>query len=288
MNPYLALLRPKQWPKNAFVLAGLVFAGRFTDPDSLVRAFLGAALFCMASSAVYVVNDILDLEEDRRHPLKAKRPLASGRAKIAPALTLGLFLAAGSLVGSFVLGSRFLAAVGSYMAVNVFYSRFLKHVVILDVLVLSFGFVIRAVAGGFAIDVEISPWLLICTTLLSLFLGISKRRHELVLLGATAHHHRPILAEYSERMLDQMIAVVTSSTVMAYSLYTFTSHEGRTRAMMLTIPFVLYGVFRYLYIVYSKNEAGSPEEVLLRDKPLLFNILAWGAACAAITYWSRG
>ncbi len=284
----LRQLRPKQWTKNAIVFAGLVFAKKLGDPHAVALAVMAFAIFCLLSSVVYVINDMVDVEADRLHPKKRFRPLAAGDITLAQARGLVALLLL-SLPAALVLDVAFGAVALLYFANNLAYSLRLKHVVILDVFIIAAGFVLRAVAGAVVIHVDISPWFLLCTTLAALFLALSKRRHELLLLSEEAGSHRRILEEYSTPLLDSMIAVVTSATVMAYSLYTFFAENlPRNHAMMLTIPFVLYAVFRYLYLVYKKDEGGSPDEALLKDVPLLTCILLWGVTAVGILYapWS--
>jgi len=279
----VALLRVRQWPKNLVVLAALLFAGRFTDPRAVFDAALALAAFLLLSSAVYALNDALDAPRDRQHPEKRLRPVASGAVSPALAYGFGLGLALAGLGLGLLLPRGFLFAALAYLASTTLYSLWAKHQVILDVLFLALGFVLRAAAGALALNVEISAWLLLCATLLALLLGLGKRRAELTLLKGTAGGHRSALEEYSQALLDQMIAVVASGTVIAYALYTFSNH---TRAgqpvLMLTLPFVLYGVFRYLYLQHRKGMGGKPEEVLLTDRAMLVNVALWGAASAAI------
>jgi 4-hydroxybenzoate polyprenyltransferase len=236
---------------------------------------------------LYIFNDIRDLEEDKKHPLKSQRPLASGRISPKTAWAEWVVLLGLSLTGAFFLGQDVFLIAFFYLVLQIAYSYYLKHVVILDVFVIAGGFILRVVAGGLAIDVSISHWLLICTLLLALFLAMSKRRHELILLEDGASGHRPILQEYSPYLLDQMIAVVTASTVIAYCLYTIsreTVTKFGTDELIYTVPFVIYGIFRYLYLVHQKSGGGTPEYLLLRDKPLLLDILLWIIAAALIIY----
>lgn len=280
-------MRPKQWTKNLLLFAGLVFSQHLLHPRVVWLSVFAFLLFCALSGSVYILNDVCDVEQDRRHPLKRHRPVASGRLGVRTALACALAVAALSVVLSFMLGRSFGGIALLYVMLISAYSLWLKHVVIVDVLVVAIGFVLRAVAGAVVIHVEISSWLLICTVLLALFLALSKRRHELVLLEDGASEHRPILAEYSSRLLDQMIAVVTSSTVIAYALYTIsdeTVHKFGTKNLQLTIPLVLYGIFRYLYLIHQKNMGGSPERTLLTDKPLLLAILFWAGMVFCILY----
>jgi len=282
-------LRPRQWVKNLFVFAGLVFAQKLFTPS--VWPALGAfAVFCALSGSVYLLNDAADREKDRLHPDKKWRPIASGRLPAGTAVTAAAVLVVAALAGSLVL-SRPLAVVAlAYAVLLGAYSVWLKHVVIVDVIVVAIGFVLRAVAGAVAIDVEISDWLLICTVLMALFLALGKRRHEYLTLGEAAVRHRPILAEYSAGLLDQMIAVVTASTVTAYALYTMspeTVAKFETHLLPVTLPFVLYGIFRYLYLLYRRQLGGNPSELFLNDGPLLVNTLLWILAVALIIYGPR-
>jgi len=287
----LASLRPHQWTKNLVVFAALGLSKHLFDTGPLLRTLLGFALFCGLSGTVYLLNDIVDVERDRLHPLKRLRPIASGALSISMATGVALGLGALSVGLSALLGSRFLFCALAYLASNLLYSFKLKEVVIVDVLSVSLGFVIRAIAGAYTVGVDISEWLLICTLLLSLFLTLSKRRHELTSLSDTASDHRKILAEYSPYLLDQMISVVTASCVTAYAFYT-TAQETRekfqTTRLSWTIPFVLYGIFRYLYLVHHKEQGGSPTDVLLTDRPLLVAVGLWALAIAVIVYTAPG
>ncbi|MHB9144638.1 MAG: decaprenyl-phosphate phosphoribosyltransferase [Symbiobacteriia bacterium] len=285
LRALLHTARPRQWVKNGIVLAGLVFSGNLFERPAADRALAAAIVFSLMSSAVYFMNDLFDLEKDRRHPVKRLRPIASGQ--VAPALgvaaAVGLFGVSG--LGAWALGRPFGLTVLGYAALQFTYSMALKQLVIIDVLAIAAGFVLRAVAGALVIGVPISPWLLVCTVLLALFLGLTKRRHELNLLQAGATEHRPILEQYTPAMLDQMISIVTAGAVMAYSLYTFT--DGHSQAMMWTIPFVLYGVFRYLFLVHRHGDGGSPEQTLLRDGPLLLDVVLWIGTAVVILYVVR-
>ena len=293
----LVSLRPRQWAKNTLVFLALVFSVNqyWTPTDISVtgqlawKVLFAFLFFCMVSGAEYLVNDLLDASNDRAHPVKRHRPIAAGR--VSPALALGSagLLAASGLAGSFMLAPLFGLVVGSYLLLMGAYSLALKHLVIVDIFVIALGFVLRAVSGAVVIDVPVSPWLYMCTILGALFLGFAKRRQEIVLLQGQAPDHRRVLEEYTPALLDQLIGVVASSTVVAYSFYTFSADSlPRNHAMMLTIPFVLYGVFRYLYLVYKKNQGGSPEEVLFTDTPLLLNIVLWLAVSASVLIAFRG
>jgi 4-hydroxybenzoate polyprenyltransferase len=288
----LRSLRPGQWTKNLLVFAGLLFGnasvgrGLFDGP-TLVRAAVAFALFCGLSGVVYIVNDVMDRDADRRHPIKARRPIASGALPVGAAMAAVVIIGTGALAGAAWLGRTFLLVAASYFVLQVLYSGPLKHIVIIDALTLSIGFVLRAVAGAVAVDVEISHWLLVCTTLLALFIALAKRRHEIVLLADDAANHRPILKEYSPYLLDQMIGVVTSSTLIAYVFYTIspeTQAKFGTPWLGLTIPFPLYGIFRYLYLVHRRDGGGSPADMLLTDRPLLACVALWALAVALIIY----
>jgi 4-hydroxybenzoate polyprenyltransferase len=280
-------LRPRQWTKNLLVFAGLLFSKNLFSVPLLLKTLAGFVLFCLLSGAEYLINDLADLRQDRVHPLKSQRPIASGKLPAHWAvIAAGLFLPAG-LVLSFLLDTAFGWAALLYVLIMTAYTFLLKRIVILDVLVIAFGFVLRAAAGAVLIHVTISSWLLVCTTFLALFLGLCKRRHELVILGADASVHREILGEYSVPLLDQMIAVVTASTVMAYALYTMAADtlvKFGTRNLIFTVPFVLYGIFRYLYLVHQKNMGGSPEQILLKDKGMIINITLYVITGAVIIY----
>ncbi len=273
------------------VFAALAFSKHLFERGPLLRSLLAFALFCALSGAVYLLNDVADVERDRRHPTKSRRPIASGELPVRTATLIAVVLGLLALAGSWFLGLAFLASAACYVALNLLYSFRLKEVVIVDVLSVSLGFVIRAIAGGAAIGVAVSDWLLICTVLLALFLSLSKRRHELTSLSGAAAGHRAILAEYSPYLLDQMIGVVTASCLMAYAFYT-TAEETRqkfqTDRLAWTIPFVLYGIFRYLYLVHQKEKGGSPADVLLTDRPLLLDVALWAAAVVFIVYTAPG
>jgi 4-hydroxybenzoate polyprenyltransferase len=270
-------MRPRQWIKNLVVFAALIFAKKLAEPELVLRAAAAFALFCATSGAVYIVNDLFDADRDRKHPLKARRPIASRALGTLPALTSVMLLLTGSMMAGFALSPPFGAVLLIYVAINLVYSFWLKEVVIIDVMVISAGFVLRAVAGGLIIDVPISHWLIMCTILLSLFLALCKRRQELESLE-DAHGHRSILREYSLDFIDQMINVVTPSTLVAYILYSVSPEvEAKlgTSHLYLTVPFVLYGIFRYLYLVHLKGGGGSPTQALLTDRPLLICVGLW-------------
>ena len=283
----LVSLRPGQWTKNLLVFAGLLFGRRLFDVRAVGEAVAAFAVFCALSGVVYLVNDIADRSSDREHPLKARRPIASGALPVTTALVAAIVIGAIALAAAAAMGPRFAGVAAVYLALQVLYSGPLKHIVIIDVLTIAIGFVLRAVAGAVAVNVEISHWLLVCTILLALFIGLAKRRHEIVLLADGATHHRPILGEYSPYLLDQMIAVVTASTLMAYVFYTIspeTQEKFGTPWLGLTIPFPLYGIFRYLYLVHRREGGGSPAELLLTDRPLLTCVGLWALTVALIIY----
>jgi 4-hydroxybenzoate polyprenyltransferase len=253
----------------------------------LVKTIFAFILFCMFSGAAYILNDIKDLEEDKFHPVKSKRPLASGRLKKNHALFACILLVLMGLTGAFFLNLYFFIVLLGYFIIQIAYSNWLKHVVIIDVFLIASGFFLRVIAGGFAIEVQISPWLFICTILIALFLAMCKRRHELMLLDKSAGNHRPVLKKYTPHLLDQMIGVVTASTVIAYCLYTVspeTIAKFGTKNLLFTVPFVLYGIFRYLYLVHQKDEGGSPEALIIKDKPLLIDLFLWIATAMLILY----
>jgi len=283
----LVSMRPGEWTKNLFVFAGLLFGQRLTDSAAVVRSMAAFTIFCALASVVYLVNDVMDREQDRLHPRKRLRPIASGALQSSTARRMAVVLAIGALGAAWWMGMAFGTVATAYVFLLVLYSGPLKHIVIIDVLTIAIGFVLRVVAGAVAVEVPMSPWLLICTILLALFLGLSKRRHELTLLADGAIGHRRILQEYSPYLLDQMIGVVTASTLMAYILYA-TSHETAekfgTSLLGLTIPFPLYGIFRYLYLVHHREGGGSPAELLLNDRPLLACVALWAVAVAVIIY----
>ena len=294
LNPVQAFwlsLRPHQWTKNLMVFAAPALSKHLFEWGPLEKSVLAFVIFCALSGTVYLLNDVADLERDRLHPRKRLRPIASGALSPRAAALLALVLGLASLGLSALLGLPFVLCAGLYLALNVLYSFRLKEIVILDVLSVSLGFVLRAVAGGKAIGVEVSDWLLVCTLLLAMFLALAKRRHELVSLTTSATGHRKILAEYSPYLLDQMISVVTASCLTAYAFYTMapdTVQKYRTERLAWTIPFVLYGIFRYLYLVHQKEKGGSPTDILVTDRPLLLNVFLWAMALLWIVYTAGG
>ncbi len=278
-------LRPQQWIKNFFIFAPLLFSQNILNGPLLLRTAGAFVAFALVSSAHYIFNDLRDLEEDRLHPIKSGRPLASGRLATSHAVAALIVIGMAGLGLASAINLPFLLIAAGYFVLQTFYSIWLKHVVIVDVFIVAAGFVIRVLAGALAIRVTMSSWLLVCTMLLSLFLAMGKRRHELVLLEKDAATHRPILKEYNTYLLDQMISVVTASTLVAYCLYTISEEtvaKFGTRNLILTVPFVLYGIFRYLYLIHQKAGGGTPESLIIRDRPLLLDILLWVVTAALI------
>jgi 4-hydroxybenzoate polyprenyltransferase len=275
----LDALRPRQWSKNLLLFAGILFAAKLGDAGRWVEACAAFAAYCAASSAAYIGNDLVDADHDRQHPVKRFRPVASRDLAPRTALVAALALALAALALGAALGPWSLLCVAGFLALQAAYSLRLKHVVLVDVLAISGLFVIRAAAGAQAVDVRISPWLLLCTALLALFLALAKRRGELVLVGAEETPGRPVLEGYSLAFVDQLIAVVAAATISSYSIYTFTAH---TDAMVATVPFVLFGLFRYLLLVHRRDLGEEPEELLLRDRPLLVAVTAWAVVAAAV------
>lgn len=281
-------LRPTQWVKNGFLFAALIFSRSVFNPKMLVVSIGAFGIFCLLSGGVYLLNDLLDIEKDKKHPKKCRRPLASGRLSPTIAKITLIIIVALSITGSFlIINIPFGAIASGYLAVQIAYSVLLKNVVIMDIFSIAAGFFLRVVAGAMAIDVPLSSWLLICTIFISLFLGLGKRRHEFLLLGEDARNHREVLNEYNISVLDQMVSVVTAGTVISYSLYTLsyeTITKFGTERLCYTIPIVLYGIFRYLYLIYRREEGGNPELILFEDKPLLVSIALYVIAVGFILY----
>jgi 4-hydroxybenzoate polyprenyltransferase len=283
----LLSLRPDQWTKNLIVFAAIIFARRLFDPAALALASAAFLIFCALSGAVYLINDVSDREADRLHPVKARRPIASGALSPTSALIWAVVLSAAALAAAFALKPLFALVAAVYLTLFVLYSRWLKHVVVLDVMSIAIGFVLRAVAGAVIIDVRISDWLLVCTMLGALFLGLAKRRHEITLLAESARGHRKILEEYDPYLLDQMIGVVAAATMVAYIIYCASPETHAyfgTDLLVLTTPFPVYGLFRYLYLVHRKQGGGSPSDMLLQDRPLFACVALWGIAVVMIIY----
>jgi 4-hydroxybenzoate polyprenyltransferase len=276
----LVALRPRQWSKNLLVFAGIVFAAKLGDPVRWGEAFAVFGAYCAISSAAYLANDVRDREEDRRHPLKRERPVARGELSPRAALVLAAGLAVIAVAIAALLGLASLALLLGFAALQAVYTLELKQIVLLDVLAIGGLFVIRAAAGAEAVDVRISPWLLLCTALLALFLALAKRRGELVLVGAQATPGRPVLEGYPLELVDQLVGIVASSTVIAYSLYTVTARPSK--ALMATIPFVLFGIFRYLLLIHRDDLGEEPEQVLLTDVPIILTVCGWAVTAALI------
>ncbi len=282
LKAYIQLLRPRHWIKNLFVFAALLFSRNIDKLPSLAKAAWAFLCFCLTASAVYIFNDLIDMEKDRKHPRKCRRPLASGRIGRGEAILLLAAMLPAVVILSFLASFSFGLVILIYLLNNLLYTVYLKNVVILDVMSIAAGFILRVAGGAIAIAVQISPWLILCTFLLALFLGFSKRRNELQVLEQDAQDHRWILGQYSLEFIDNMLSIVTASTLISYSMYTFFVSDEKYS--MVTILFVLYGIFRYQYIIYNKKQGESPEEIVLSDKPMLINIVLWILASMAILY----
>jgi len=283
----LLSMRPEQWIKNFFVFTALLFSKNLLNPSKDIEAIIGFIIFCMITGCAYMINDFVDLEKDKLHPVKSRRPLASGKLKKDTAVKIIVLICLASLFFAFYMNILFGIVVLAYFLLNIGYSIYLKNIVIIDVVSIAAGFVFRVLGGAVIISVVASQWLILCTILLSLFLGFSKRRHELILLEDNATSHRKVLEHYSPYFLDQMIAVVTASTLICYALYTMsrdTVEKLGTSKLIYTIPFVLYGIFRYLYLVHQKEEGGSPTEIMFTDKPMIINICLWVISSVVFIY----
>lgn len=276
-------MRPKQWTKNLLVFAALIFSPEMYSINLFIDVFLGFILFSLVSSSVYIVNDFMDIEADRLHPTKKNRPMASGALNPQYTLGFGAFLITACLTMAFFMNISFAILLTVYFILNVAYSKILKHIVIIDVMVVAAGFVLRAIGGSIIILVNFTPWFLVCTMLLSLFLAISKRRHEFILAQEKDSMHRKVLKFYNKELLDQMISIVTTATFISYALFTFTS--GRTVYLMWTIPFVIYGIFRYLYLIFFEGKGGSPDKLLYEDKPILVTVVLYGLSVMVILFY---
>lgn len=279
-------MRPKQWIKNGFVFVPLVFDVKLFDPFYLGRTIAGFLLLCLTSGTIYTINDLMDAEKDRQHPRKRNRPIASGQLSRGAAFTASIAIPLAALPLGFLLQPGFGAVLAGYLALQIIYSLWLKNVVIIDALVVAAGFVLRVAAGVYLVDAErFSPWMYIFTTLLALVMAFGKRRHELVLLKENANAHRNSLQEYNLPLLDQTIGIVTAAAVLTYALYTFSAPNlPPNHTMMLTIPFVLYGIFRYLYLIHVKGIGGAPEEIALSDRPIQVTVLLWGLSVLIVMY----
>jgi 4-hydroxybenzoate polyprenyltransferase len=281
-------MRPRQWTKNVFIFAALVFDKQLLVADSFLRTLAGFALFCLISSSVYIFNDLADVEADRQHPEKKNRPIASGKLPVGVAWAAGVLIVIVTFSLAWLLSPGFEFVVIAYFLINLAYSKWLKHIAILDVLIIAAGFVLRVHAGVTLISVErFSPWLYVVMTLLALFLGFGKRRAELALLAHGAGSHRKVLDGYTLPLLDQYIMIVSGTAIVAYSLYTFSApNVPENHSMMLTIPFVVYAIFRYLYLIEVKHAGGAPEEILLSDRPFQLSMFLWAVTVLAIFYFS--
>lgn len=282
LRAYIQLLRPRHWIKNIFVFAALLFSRNIDSLPSVIAAATAFLCFCIAASTVYIFNDLLDMEKDRKHPRKRKRPLASGNISRREAILLLAAMLPAVIAVPFLMDFTFGLIILLYLLNNLLYTLYLKNVVILDVMSIAAGFILRVAGGAIAIAVVVSPWLILCTFLLALFLGFSKRRNELQILPQDAQDHRLILEQYSLEFIDNMLSIVTASTLISYSLYTFFAAEEKYS--MVTILFVLYGIFRYQYIIYNKKQGESPEDIVLSDKPMIVNIILWILTSALILY----
>lgn len=288
INGIFKTLRPKQWTKNSFILAALIFDLKLFQPEPLIATLLGFILFCFISGTVYLINDLVDIDRDRQHPTKKYRPLPSGQVPIQAAIIASILLPALCLPLSFWLNFNFGLIATSYLLIQIAYSFVLKNIVIVDLLTLAAGFVLRVAGGVALVEAErFSPWLYVAMVLLALFLGIGKRRTELAHLKEHAVNTRSILNQYNLPFLDEMMAVVTAGTVITYAFYTFTADNlPDNHTMMLTVPFVLYAIFRYLYVIHVQNNISAPDEILLSDRPLQVSIILFGIAVVAILYLS--
>lgn len=284
LSQIVELMRPRQWLKNLAVFAACIFAGRLVDPESVVRTMVAFGCLCMVSSGLYAFNDAMDAERDRMHPVKRNRPVARGAITARFSAGLATALTLGGIAGSAALGYPFLVAVATYASVQILYTSWFKNVAIVDVLVIASGFVIRAVAGAWVIDVPVSPWLVLCTGLLALFLATAKRRHELTSLSEGSALHRPVLASYSAELLDSFMVTLSSATITSYALYTFFEERAPDYLMMLTIPLVVYGVLRYQMLVLNEGGGGRPEDVLLGDRSILVTVGLWVLAVCVLLY----
>ncbi|AGK97465.1 decaprenyl-phosphate phosphoribosyltransferase [Clostridium pasteurianum] len=277
------LMRPKQWIKNFFVFAAMIFSGKFTDLHIFIINIFVFAMFCLVSSCVYILNDLVDVNKDRQHPEKKNRPIASGKVTKLQAIIAEIILLILVFTICYKIDLKLLVVFLLYFIINIFYSFKLKNVVIIDVMIITFGFVLRVESGSVATNVQLSPWMILCTILISLFMSLNKRKSEIITLKDTSGNHRRILDEYSVDLIENMLTIVTPSILIAYCLYTFSSIQSRT--MMLTIPFVLYGIFRYQYLMMKRNIGGKPEDVFQKDIPFLINVILWGITVISIIYF---
>ncbi|HOX39360.1 MAG TPA: decaprenyl-phosphate phosphoribosyltransferase [Candidatus Brocadiia bacterium] len=287
---WIKLLRVKQWVKNGFVLAPLVFAVEFTKLDSIIRALEAMVVFCIVSSGTYILNDLKDREADALHPAKRNRPIAAGRIKPPQAWAGAFILLLGGCAWGFSMGGNMVLTVLAYVLIHMAYTFGLKEVAIIDVSCIAIGFVLRVIGGAEAINVEYSEWVLLCTFLLASFLGFAKRRQEIILLGENAAGHREVLVQYSPQMLDQILTLSAACSIIAYALYTISAQtQGKfdTQALIYTVPFVYYGFARYFYLIHQEGKGDDPTEVVYTDRPMLLNGILWAAACGLIVYWKK-
>ncbi|CAB5115265.1 hypothetical protein D3OALGB2SA_2640 [Olavius algarvensis associated proteobacterium Delta 3] len=281
-------MRPHQWVKNVFIFAGLLFSRNLFSTSILIKVSSGFLIFSLAASSIYLLNDIIDIENDREHPKKKNRPLASGQLNVSTAWAAAFLLAVCAVLFAYLTDRLFFFIVVTYILMNIFYTLKLKQLVILDVMCIASGFVLRVLAGTSLAGVVPSDWLILCTITLSLFLGFSKRRHEIIFIGHEAGNHRKVLTQYSLPFLDQMISVATACTVISYALYTVsdeTVSRFGTRNLIFTLPFVFYGIYRYLYLIHERKSGGNPTSAFLYDRPLLINCLLWGVVTFGIIYY---
>lgn len=285
MKDYIRLLRPEQWIKNVFLFAGLVFSREFHDLEKVGISILGFIVFSLLSSAGYIINDVIDKKVDQNITTKKNRPIASGKVKIVNAIFLSIILIVFALYFSFAINHKFFLSALAYIIVSLLYSLILKYLVIIDVLVVAIGYVLRSVAGALIIDVEISSWLILCTFLLALFIILAKRKSEMIMLGIEAEKHRKVLYHYSIDMLNHMITITISACIVSYCIYTLspdTISKFNTKNLILTVPFVIYGMFRYLYVIEKKSGADMPSRALINDLPIIINFILWGVVCILI------
>lgn len=290
LSTYTAALRMYQWPKNLVVFGALVFAQQLDRPEQVILSVLAFAALCAASSAVYLFNDLMDIQKDRAHPDKRNRPLASGAMSVGMGVVLFVVLAGASLAGAYALRPAFGAATAVYLVLMVTYSLVLKHVMLVDVMTIAVGFVVRAVAGAVVLDVPFSNWLVVCTLFLALFLGLGKRRREIELMESEAAEHREVLGHYSVPFLDSLMVIMAGAALLTYTIYTCSPEVVErlgTDKLYVTLPFVTYGLFRYMYLVHLKGSGGDPSKTLLKDLPTLATVLLWGLACLGIIYWDK-
>ncbi|WP_171779443.1 MULTISPECIES: decaprenyl-phosphate phosphoribosyltransferase [Clostridium] len=279
----IALMRPKQWTKNVFVFAAIIFSRRFTNTNLLLNNLIIFLVFCFTSSSVYIFNDIIDADKDRQHPDKKNRPIASGKVTKTHGIILDIVILLSLSIITYRIDIKILAVILIYVVMNIFYSFKLKNVVIIDVMIITAGFVLRVESGSIISKVELSPWLILCTILLSLFLALNKRKGEIIALKEKSTTTRKILKEYSIDLIDKMLTIVTPSILIAYCLYSFSSVQGKS--MMITIPFVLYGIFRYQYLMEKENAGAKPEDVFIKDKPFLINVICWCITAIVVLYF---